>query len=101
MWRRPLGLLSERRGLSAAAQHLHRPATGVFAAAAGEPGHTAELLQHLLHLHELLQQTIHFFDRRPAALRNPLATAAADDVLLAPFFRRHRVDDRLDAIQLF
>ena len=57
--------------LVAGAKHLHR-LTARFLAAAGEPGHSAELFQHLLHLHELLQQTIHVFDRRPAALRDAL-----------------------------
>src|SRR5712671_4012000 len=77
------------------AEHLHRLAAR-FLAAAGEPGHPAERFQHLLHLHELLQQTIHFFDRRAAAFRDPLAPAAVDDVLLAPFVGRHRADDRFD-----
>src|SRR5206468_12249702 len=86
---------SETAVLSAVAQHLHGLAARVLAAP-GQPGHPAELLEHLLHLHELLQQTIHVFDRRSAALRDPLAPAAIDDVLLAPLFRRHRADDRLD-----
>ena len=43
-----------------AAQHLHRLTAGVLAAA-GQPGHPAELLQHLLHLHELLEQPVHIF----------------------------------------
>src|SRR5665213_2919606 len=34
----------ERRGLSAAAQHLHGAAARIFAAATGQPGHAAELL---------------------------------------------------------
>src|SRR5215472_3904369 len=75
------------RILSAAAQHLHRPAARGLAATTGQPGHAAELLQHLLHLHELLEQTIHLFHRRPAALRDALAAAAIDDVLLPPLIR--------------
>ena len=85
------------------AQHLHGPAACVFprkTAAPGQPGHPAELLHHLLHLHELLQQPVHFLDRRAAALRDALAAAAVDDVLLSPLFGRHRPDDRLDARQL-
>src|SRR4051794_6746710 len=80
--------------LPAVAQHLHRRTTRLLAAA-GEPGHPAERLQHLLHLDELLQQTIHILDRRSAALRDALAAAAVDDVLFAALFRRHRTDDRL------
>src|SRR6185295_13375435 len=94
---RPPGFAARFRapGLTPAAQHLHGPAARVLAAATGEPGHAAELLQHLLHLHELLQQTIHFLNRGPAALRDALAPAAVDDVLLPPFVRRHRADDGL------
>src|SRR3954467_648874 len=87
------------RDLPAVAQHLHGLAAR-FLAASRHPGHPAELLQHLLHLHELLQQTIHFFDRRPAAAGDPLAAAAVNDVLLPPLFGRHRTDDRLDARNL-
>src|SRR5713101_2297300 len=85
--------------LVAGAKHLHRLTTG-FLPAAGRPGHPAELFQHLLHLHELLQQPIHVFDRRAAALRDALAAAPVDDVLLAPLVGRHRADDGLDAAQL-
>src|SRR5262245_57855855 len=81
------------------AQHLHRLAARLFSAAA-QARHSSKLLQHLLHLHELLQHAVYFFDRRSAALRNALAAAAADDVLLAPLLRRHRVDDGLDARDL-
>src|SRR5713226_676376 len=66
--------------LVAGAKHLHGLTAG-FLPAAGEPGHPAELFQHLLHLHELLQQTIDVFHRRPAAARDALAAAAVDDVL--------------------
>src|SRR6516165_12044609 len=68
-------------------KHLHRLAAGSLPAAS-QPGHPSELLQHLLHLHELLQQTIHFLDRRPTASGNPLSAAAVDDVLSPPFVRR-------------
>src|SRR5262245_28664050 len=85
--------------LAAVAQHLHGLAARLLAAA-GEPGHPAELFQHLLHLHELLQQSIHFFDRGAAALRDALAAAAVDDVLFTALIRRHRADDRLDARHL-
>src|SRR5204863_7409749 len=88
----------ERR-LMTAAKHLHRLTAGLLPAA-GEPGHPAELFQHLLHLHELLQQTIYFFNRGSAASRNALAAAAVDDVLLAPLVRRHRRDNRFHPREL-
>src|SRR5713101_8304027 len=73
--------------LVAAAQHLHC-LTARLLAAAGHSRHPTELPQHLLHLHELLQQPIDFLDRRPAAARDPLAAAAVDDVLLPPLVGR-------------
>src|SRR6266436_6586209 len=88
-WRpssQPLDGLPARAPLSAVAQHLRCLAARLLAAAS-QPGHAAELLQHLLHLHELLQQTIHFFDRGPAAFRDALAATAVDDVLLPPLVR--------------
>src|SRR5262249_22022109 len=75
-------------GLTPVAQHLHRPTAGALT----PTGQPAERFQHLLHLHELLQQTIHFFYRRSAALRDPPAPAAVDDVLLPALVRRHRPD---------
>src|SRR6186713_1120396 len=58
--------------------------------------HPAHHLQHLAHLHELLQQPVHFLDRRPAASRDPLAPAPVDDLTPAPLVRRHRADHRFD-----
>src|SRR5205809_1930996 len=81
--------------LPAVAQHFHG-LTARLLAAAGEPGHRAERLQHLLHLYELLQQAIYLFDRRSTALRDAFAAAPVDDVLLAPLVGRHRVDDGFD-----
>src|SRR5476649_2625456 len=95
----PVSLPDFEHRLVAAAQHLHGLAAAFFAATT-HPGHSAERLQHLLHLHELLQQTIHFLDRRAAALRDALAAAPVDDVLLAPLIRRHGTDDRLNTGQL-
>ncbi|MGC4080543.1 MAG: hypothetical protein QM736_00095, partial [Vicinamibacterales bacterium] len=57
-------------------------------------------LHHLLHLHELFEETIDFFDLRAAAVRDAFATAAVDDVMIPAFVRRHRSDDRFDTIQL-
>src|SRR6476659_10709417 len=94
-----LKTLSSSAALTAVAQHLHGAAAPDLAAAR-QPGHPAELFQHLLHLDELLQQTIHFLDRRAAALRDPLPAAAVDDVLLPPLVRRHRAADGLDARHL-
>src|SRR3954471_9121456 len=96
---RPRGYRCRTPRLPAVAKHLHGLAARLLAAA-GQPGHPAELFEHLLHLHELLQQTIDIFDRRAAARRDALASAAVDDVLLSPLFGRHRADDRFDAANL-
>ena len=64
--------------LPSASQH---PAAPLALAAAR---HAAERLEHLPHLDELLQQPVHLFDARPAALRDPLPAAAVDDLVVAP-----------------
>src|SRR5206468_7208258 len=60
----------------------------------------ANLLQELLRLRELLHEPIHFGHRRSAARGDALAAAGVQDADVATFRPRHRVDDRLDALEL-
>src|SRR5262249_17801060 len=60
----------------------------------------AELLENLFGLSKLLEQTVDVGYRRAAAERDTLAPVGVQDVDVAPLLFRHRVDDRLDALQL-
>src|SRR5512132_1556108 len=80
----------------------HRPELlQPFAAlAAGQPRRASHHLQHLPHLHELLEEPVDFFDARAASARNALPSAAVDDVVTTALHGRHRIDDRLDTENL-
>src|SRR3979490_275968 len=78
--------VSSTAASAAVAKHLHGLTTR-FLAAARQSGHPTERLQHLLHLHELLQQTIHVFDRRAAALRDALPSIYLGNERLPPLLR--------------
>src|SRR5688500_3463434 len=54
-----------------------------------------ELLHHLVHLRELLEELIHFLDGGAAAARDPLAPAAVEDLRIAPLRGGHGQNDRL------
>src|SRR5438552_10438102 len=60
----------------------------------------AEPLQYLLRLRELLDQPVHVGDRRAAPAGDPLAAAGVQQLDVPPLGARHRVDDRLDALEL-
>src|SRR3954471_12587141 len=70
--------------------HSHHPGWQLHAAA------TRGLLHHLLHVAEMLQQTIHFVDRTTRASRDARAARAVDDLRRLAFLWRHGEDDRLD-----
>src|SRR5271163_3915889 len=57
-------------------------------------------LEHLPHLHVLLEQLIHFLHRRSRTAGDTLAAAAGDDLVVIALLLGHRVDDRLDARKL-
>src|SRR3990172_8263841 len=64
------------------------------------PLHALELLHHLPELRVLLEQPVHVLHAGAAAARDALATAAVDRVGVAPLARRHRRDDRVEAVEV-
>src|SRR5687768_16789778 len=71
------------------AEHARRhPAAGAL----------RDLLHHLLHVAELLEQPVHLVDRATRLLRDPRPPRAVDDLRLAPLLERHREDDRLEVL---
>src|SRR4051812_44243453 len=60
----------------------------------------AELLHELLHLSELLDELVDVLDRRARPARDSQPPRALDEVGPAALQRRHREDDRLDAVEL-
>src|SRR4029079_18225378 len=70
-------------------------------ALAQEPAATPrQTLHHLAHLRVLLQQIVHFLNRCPAAFGDALAPLAVDDHVIGALFRRHRVHDRHQPVDL-
>src|SRR3712207_4347467 len=59
-----------------------------------------EALHELAHLAELLDELVDLLDRGAGAVGDAGAAAALDDVRPAALLRRHRQDDRLDAVEL-
>src|SRR4051794_282946 len=81
--------------------------TGALAAArprhAGHPGHAAtagHLLHHLARLEEAVDELVDVGDLAAGALRDAGATRAVDDLRVVPLGGGHRLDDRLDAVDL-
>src|SRR5919112_3267058 len=56
-------------------------------------------LHQLAHLAELLDELVDLLDRGAGALRDPQPPGALDQLGMAPLVGRHRVDDRLDAVE--
>src|SRR5438445_12651344 len=77
----------------------------------GEPGELAQaaelafgrgrpkLLDHLAHLHVLLQHLVDLLDRGAAATSDALAALAVDEGMIFTLGSGHRVDDGLDALE--
>ena len=79
-------------GLTAlAAKHFHH----VLTALAGR-----QLLHHLLHLAELVEELVDVLRRGAAASGDPLPSASADNIRAMPFLRGHRVDYRFDLFEV-
>src|SRR5919112_5256969 len=82
---------SKRRGRLAGLPH-ERPEVGHLAA--------PDLAHQLAHLVELLDQLVDLLDARPGALRDAQPARALDELRPPALLRRHRQDDRLDAVDL-
>src|SRR5919199_1667743 len=67
-----------------------------------EVGHLAapDLAHQLAHLVELLDELVDLLDARPRPLRDAQPARALDELRPPPLLRRHRQDDRLDAVDL-
>src|SRR6476659_6812510 len=85
-------LLVDKRRVRLAALPHHRP----------EIGHAAarNLLHDLAHLAELFDQLIDRRDVRPGPVGDPQPARALDQLRPPALLRRHRQDDRLDAVEL-
>src|SRR2546421_2517567 len=59
-----------------------------------------ELFHHLSELRVLLEQAVDVLHGRPAAPSDPLASAAVDDLRMAPLARRHGRDDGVEAAEI-
>src|ERR1700675_4384404 len=66
----------------------------------GETG-LAHLLEHLFHLRVLAEQVIHFLHGGSGAAGDAFAAAAVDHFVVIALMHGHRVDDGLDAVDLF
>jgi len=61
----------------------------------------AHLLEHLFHLRVLAEQVIHFLDAGSRAAGDAFTAAAVDHLVMIALVHSHRVDDGLDAVDLF
>src|SRR4051794_24233938 len=59
-----------------------------------------DLLHHLAHLPELLDELRHGLDRGAGPARDPPAARTVDDLRVRPLLGRHRADDRLEPVEL-
>src|SRR5580692_7517138 len=64
------------------------------------PATATHRLEHLPHLRVLPQQIIHVLHRSPRPARYPFPPTPIDDLVVVPLLRRHRINDRLHAVEL-
>src|SRR4051812_24188155 len=95
-----LSLSLPRASIVELSPHGPQHPEGAAALLLATPAGHAEGFEHLAHLDELLQQAVHLFDARPAALRDPFPPAAIDHLVIAALDLRHRRDNRLDSAKL-
>src|SRR4051794_40131530 len=65
-----------------------------------DAGDVAHPLHHLLDFGELLDQRAHVAWHHAAAVGDAVAARTVDEARVGPLSRRHRADDRLDAVEL-
>src|SRR5688572_29644004 len=61
----------------------------------------AELGEHTPHLLELLEELVDFLDGGSTAAGDAAAAAAVEEVRVPALLASHRLDDRLEPVQLF
>src|SRR3954452_25225774 len=90
------------RGAAAAPSVARWPPTLAAAGHLRQRRHLAllELPHHLLHLAELLHELVHGLHVRARPKRYPAAPRPVQNRRIAPLLRRHRGDDRLEAVQV-
>src|SRR4051812_13061651 len=92
-----LALLRLLLGLAALAAHPGHPRH------AGHPGHAAAAghrHHHLARLEEPVDEAVDVGDLAPRAARDPRPARAVDHLGVGPLGRRHRLDDRLEPVDL-
>src|SRR5215831_17165607 len=60
----------------------------------------AHVLKHFAHLRVLAEKLVHFLNSRAGPARDPLASAAVDDLVMRAFARSHGVDNGFDTRDL-